>query len=111
MADIVTRYAEEELGIQFLVGFETEFILLKSTNPIVPVNDYQWSTTLALTTGTTEAQVLEEIADAIQEDGIELEMYHAEGAPGQVRSSQPFDISLISHSYYSMKWSRALCPH
>ncbi|KAF8548606.1 glutamine synthetase/guanido kinase [Imleria badia] len=77
------RYAAEELGIQFLVGAEAEFTLLKSANPLVPVNDHQWSTTLALTTGTTETRVLEEIADAIQADGIELEMYHSEGAPGQ----------------------------
>ena len=83
----MSRYAAEELGIQFLVGFESEFNLLKSTQPLVPVNDYQWCTALALTTGSVEAQVLEEIADAIQDDGIELQMYHAEAAPGQVRPS------------------------
>ncbi|KAF8137181.1 hypothetical protein EV363DRAFT_1316951 [Boletus edulis] len=79
----VVRYAVEELGIQFLVGMEIEFILLKSVNPLVPVNDHQFSTAIAVTTGTVEARVLEEIADAIQVDGIELQMYHSEGAPGQ----------------------------
>ncbi|KAI9461333.1 hypothetical protein HD554DRAFT_2176299 [Boletus coccyginus] len=77
------RYAVEELGIQFLVGIETEFILLKSADPLVPVNGRPYSTTLALSTGTVEARVLEEIADSIQADGIELQMYHSEGAPGQ----------------------------
>lgn len=91
MADIATRYASEQLGIQFLVGFETEFVLLKSTYPVVPVHVHQWSSSSALTTGSIEAQVLEEIVDAIQEDGIELQMYHAEAAPGQVRLSQLVD--------------------
>lgn len=81
------RYAKQELGIQFLVGVETEFTLLKSINPIVPVNSCEYSTVLGLTTGTVEARVLEEIADALQADGINVEMYHAEAAPGQVRSS------------------------
>ena len=70
-----------------MVGVETEFTLLKPTtsNPLEPVNGHQWSTTLAVATGTVEAQVMEEIADAIQVDGIELQMYHSEAAPGQVR--------------------------
>ncbi|KAN0088896.1 hypothetical protein V8E55_005953 [Tylopilus felleus] len=58
-------------------------LFLKSVHPLVPVNDHQWSTTATLTTGTVEAQALEEIADTIQADGIVLEMYHSEGAPGQ----------------------------
>ncbi|KAF8548604.1 glutamine synthetase/guanido kinase [Imleria badia] len=77
------RYAVEELGIQFLVGVEIEFTLLKSSKPLVPVNDHQWCTTLAHTTGTVESRVLEEIADDIQADGIELQMYHSEDSPGQ----------------------------
>ncbi|KAG9311496.1 hypothetical protein JVU11DRAFT_7693 [Chiua virens] len=79
----LVRYAAEPLGVKFLIGFEIEFTLVKSANPLVFVNDHQWSTTVAISTGTIEAQVLEEIADAIQVDGIELQMYHSEGAPGQ----------------------------
>ncbi|KAF9240408.1 hypothetical protein BU15DRAFT_87638 [Melanogaster broomeanus] len=73
----------DKLGVQFLVGIETEFILLKSTNPVIAVNNHGWSNSPALATGTTETKVLEEIADAIQEAGIELQMYHSEAAPGQ----------------------------
>ncbi|KAH7882852.1 hypothetical protein F5I97DRAFT_1977292 [Phlebopus sp. FC_14] len=76
-------YAKVNLDAQFLVGFETEFILLKSTNPIVAANNYGWSNSPALLTGTVEAQVLEEIAGALAEAGIELQMYHSEAAPGQ----------------------------
>ncbi|KAL4068495.1 hypothetical protein V8B97DRAFT_2024755 [Scleroderma yunnanense] len=77
------KYAEEELNVQFLVGFETEFILLKSTDPLQVVNNYGWSRTAAFGTGTTEAKVLEEIAEALTKSGVELQMFHSEGAPGQ----------------------------
>ena len=65
------------------MGFETEFILLKNTNPIEAVNRHGWCNSAALASGTTETQVLEEIADALRAADIELQMYHAEAAPGQ----------------------------
>ncbi|KAJ7352430.1 hypothetical protein DFH08DRAFT_740339 [Mycena albidolilacea] len=68
---------------EFLVGFESEFILLKSTNPIEPVNIHDWSATTGLLAGSVEALVLEEIADGLQTAGIALEMFHPEAAPGQ----------------------------
>ncbi|KAF8265800.1 glutamine synthetase/guanido kinase [Lactarius quietus] len=71
------------LGVEFLVGFETEFILLKSTNPIEAVNDAPWSASCAFPSGSVEAKCLEEIADALQIGEIELLMYHSEAAPGQ----------------------------
>ena len=71
-------------GVSFLVGFEIEFILLKSTLPeAVPISTHDWSTTASIYTGSTGAIVLEEIAEALQAGGIELQMYHAEAAPGQ----------------------------
>ena len=72
------------LGAEFLVGFETEFILLKSTSPIEAVNDAPWSASSALPSGSDETKCLEEIADALQTGEIDLLMYHSEGAPGQV---------------------------
>ncbi|KZV65288.1 glutamine synthetase/guanido kinase [Peniophora sp. CONT] len=71
------------IGIEFLVGIETEFILLRSTDPIEAVNEYPWSTTAAFPSGSKEAQCMEEIADALIASGIELLMIHAEAAPGQ----------------------------
>ncbi|KAJ6466605.1 hypothetical protein C8R47DRAFT_1326242 [Mycena vitilis] len=68
---------------EFLIGFETEFILLKSTDPIEPVHIHDWSASAGLLAGSTEATVLQEIADAIRTSGIPLEMYHPEAAPGQ----------------------------
>ncbi|KAG2129655.1 uncharacterized protein EDB93DRAFT_1182164 [Suillus bovinus] len=67
----------------FLVGFETEFILLKSTDPIEGVNPHGWNSARALPSGTKETEVIEEIARGLIESGIELMMYHSEAAPGQ----------------------------
>lgn len=72
-------------GIEFLVGFESEFILLKSSKTLEVVSEHSWSATNGTPSGSVEANVLEEIADAIQASGIELQMYHPEAAPGQVR--------------------------
>lgn len=70
--------------MEFLVGFETEFILLKSTSPIEAVNSHGWSNSPKLPSGSVETKVLQEIAKSLQESGVELQMYHAEAAPGQV---------------------------
>lgn len=76
--------AQEKAGLTFLAGFESEFILLSATSPQpVAVNNAGWSCSAKHPTGSVEAIVLEEIADAIEAAGIELQMYHAEAAPGQ----------------------------
>lgn len=80
---LLCRNAKEKSGVEFLVGFETEFILLKNANPVEPVNRHGWSIAQAFASGTTEAQVLEEIADALVAANVELQQYHAEAAPGQ----------------------------
>ncbi|KAF8157069.1 hypothetical protein B0H34DRAFT_798390 [Crassisporium funariophilum] len=79
----VVDNAKRLSGVEFLLGFESEFILLKNTCPIEAVNDHGWSISAALATGTTAAKVLEEIALALEEAGVELQMYHSEAAPGQ----------------------------
>ncbi|KAH9958021.1 glutamine synthetase/guanido kinase [Russula dissimulans] len=71
------------LGVRFLVGVETEFILLKSIDPIAAVNDAPWSASRALLSGSVAEKCLEDIANALQAGGIELLMYHSEAAPGQ----------------------------
>jgi len=74
----------KERGVSFLLGVEHEFILLSETSPKpIAVNSADWSTANKLPTGKVETLVMEKIADAIQEAGIELQMYHAEAAPGQ----------------------------
>ncbi|KZT22877.1 glutamine synthetase/guanido kinase [Neolentinus lepideus HHB14362 ss-1] len=79
----VMQEAKETCDVDFLVGFETEFILLKSVDPIEAMNNHGWSNSPALPSGAVETKVLEEIADSLQTSSIELQMYHAEAAPGQ----------------------------
>jgi glutamine synthetase len=79
----VVEEAKASAGVEFLVGFETEFILLKSTSPIEAVNNHGWSNSPKLPSGSVETKVLQEIAKSLQESGVELQMYHAEAAPGQ----------------------------
>ncbi|EMD31990.1 hypothetical protein CERSUDRAFT_119297 [Gelatoporia subvermispora B] len=84
---LVKRIADEanaKAGLSFLVGFESEFIILSETSPKpVAVNNADWSCAAKLFSGSKETAILEEIADALQAGGIELQMYHAEAAPGQ----------------------------
>ncbi|KZP21004.1 glutamine synthetase/guanido kinase [Athelia psychrophila] len=75
--------ARDRAGVEFLVGFESEFILLKSNNTLEAVNTHGYGINHALTSGSIEAQVMEEIAHALKDAGIELQMYHSEAASGQ----------------------------
>ncbi|KAJ6606048.1 hypothetical protein DFH09DRAFT_1119178 [Mycena vulgaris] len=80
----VTETARAVSGVEFLVGFETEFILLTSTSPITTVHNLQgYSNSLALPTDSIAERVLEEIVNALELSGVEVQMYHAEAAPGQ----------------------------
>jgi glutamine synthetase len=76
-------------GVDFLVGFETEFILLKKTSDgsIQTVNQQPWASTRATLTGSPEAACMEGIVHALEGCGIVVEMYHSEATQGQVRSS------------------------
>ncbi|KIL59817.1 hypothetical protein M378DRAFT_168822 [Amanita muscaria Koide BX008] len=83
LLDRIVKEAKTISNVDFLVGFESEFILLKSTQPIDAVNYHNWTASEGLPSGKIETVVLEEIADAVQASGIELQMYHPEAAPGQ----------------------------
>lgn len=82
MVDVYSN-AKKQSGLEFLVGFESEFVLLKSTSPLVPVNNHGYSMNRALAVGAVETIVLEEIVDSLIESGVEVQMYHSETAPGQ----------------------------
>lgn len=103
----IVKRAQDEAGVTYLVGFESEFILLSATKPkVVPVNDADWSVSSKLPSGTIEATVLEEIAVKLADSGIELQMYHAEAAPGQVRvrhvpSNEHTHVSTVRGHHWS----------
>ncbi|ESK84705.1 glutamine synthetase guanidokinase [Moniliophthora roreri MCA 2997] len=75
--------AQKTSNTKFLVGFETEFILLSSTRPVTASNVHQWSGSGGFLTGSKEAVLLEEIGDAMERSGLSLQMLHSEAAPGQ----------------------------
>jgi len=87
IAHVFALRSSKGRGVQFLVGFESEFVLLKSTNPVEPASIHHFSGTNSLLADSVTTKTLEEIADGIQAAGIELQMYHGEAAPGQVRLS------------------------
>lgn len=89
--------ASATADVEFLIGFELEFILLKSTDPITPISEHTWSASEGLYSGTLESKVLEEIVLALQAASIDVQMYHAEAAPGQVRTR----YILFIHSFLS----------
>ncbi|KDN45690.1 hypothetical protein RSAG8_04774, partial [Rhizoctonia solani AG-8 WAC10335] len=76
----IIQRAERELNARFLVGFETEFIILDHDNN--PIRSGAWSTSKKLQCGPA-ADCVHEIAQSIIDAGIKLEMYHAESARGQ----------------------------
>ncbi|KAK7032848.1 1,2-dihydroxy-3-keto-5-methylthiopentene dioxygenase [Favolaschia claudopus] len=79
----ITQELKQSYNTEFLVGFETEFILLKSTDPVEPASIHDFSASVGLLAGSLPTQILQEIADALVTSGIKLEMYHTEAAPGQ----------------------------
>ncbi|TFK65119.1 glutamine synthetase/guanido kinase [Pluteus cervinus] len=81
----VLEDAKKTSGVEFLVGFETEFILLwkADASGVLPVDMHGWSNSQALYTGHQGSIVLEEIVQALTEAGVEVQMYHSEAAPGQ----------------------------
>lgn len=95
----ILEKAESAANVSYLVGFESEFILLSSTSPhFTAVNSAEWSVSSKLPSGSVEYTVMEEIAQALEGAGIELQMYHAEAAPGQVSRFCPtcYELMLIS---------------
>ncbi|KAF9268833.1 glutamine synthetase guanido kinase [Marasmius fiardii PR-910] len=79
----VVEDAQETCQTDFLVGFETEFILLSSTRPVTPSNIHQWSGSAGFLAGSKETALLEEIGNAMESSGLSLQMLHSEAAPGQ----------------------------
>ncbi|PFH47991.1 hypothetical protein AMATHDRAFT_150829 [Amanita thiersii Skay4041] len=83
LAAVKQREAKTEFGIDYLVGFETEFMLLQSTEPLVAAGHHRSSAFRALLTGTVVTTVMQKIADSLRSSGVELMSYHAKQGPGQ----------------------------
>jgi glutamine synthetase len=83
----VIESARKEIGINFLVGFESEFLLLKGHNnhkPYQPdaVDNTVYCASAAFQNNST-VSTIEQILEALQSQNIEVEQVHSESAPGQ----------------------------
>ena len=65
------------------MGFDSDFIPFKNTNPIEAINDHGSSTAQAFESETISAQVLEGLLCFSIERYIELQQYHSEVASWQ----------------------------
>jgi len=83
---ILRRIVQEAKTVcdgEFLVGFETEFILLKSTNPLEPTSIHAANSADALRSGSISTTAVADMVHAIELSGIEVQIYHGEAAAGQ----------------------------
>jgi glutamine synthetase len=72
-----------DCSAEFLVGFESEFILLKSTDPVTASNIHAFASTAGILSGSVEAKIMHEVAECLTLSNIPLQMFHPEAAPGQ----------------------------
>jgi glutamine synthetase len=86
---LVSREARKD-GVEFLIGFESEFYLLESTDPVRVNSHHQYSEAKGLLTNLRETKALEEIVDALIDSGIKVETWHPETGHGQVGPRLPF---------------------
>ena len=92
---IFDREAKTASDVDFLVGFETEFILLKSTDSIEPISIHAWTSADALRSGSASTTVVADMVHTLELSGIEVQMYHGEAAPGQVCPSHLLFTQLV----------------
>lgn len=80
--------------MEFLIGFESEFNLLTSINPVRAGSHHQYGGARGLLVGLPETKALQEIVDALIDSGVKVEACHPEAGPGQVSPSSSLCISL-----------------
>lgn len=71
--------AEAE-ALQIMAAFENEFYLLKATEPLTPADETVFAATLGMD---LNQAVINDITDALGQQGIQVERYYPESGPGQ----------------------------
>ncbi|MEM6401631.1 MAG: glutamine synthetase family protein, partial [Cyanobacteria bacterium P01_D01_bin.116] len=71
----------KDAGLQIKAAFENEFYLIKSTpDGIAPTDNTVFASTYGMD---INRAVIDDIADALTAQGIQVELYHPESGPGQ----------------------------
>ncbi|NJN85146.1 MAG: glutamine synthetase [Leptolyngbyaceae cyanobacterium SL_7_1] len=81
----------EGLGLQVKAAFEHEFYLLRSTQPLLPVDTTVFASTLGMD---MNHGVIDAITDALTLQGIPVERYYAESGHGQHELSMRYTHAL-----------------
>lgn len=71
--------AAQKANLEIIAAFENEFYLLPN-NGISPIDDTVFAATLSMD---INQQVIDNIADALTEQGMTVELYYPESGPGQ----------------------------
>lgn len=81
-------------GLTFGAGFEYEFTLFDDRDSLQPIDDTIFAATLAADIG---AEFIEDVDEALREQGVHVDQHYAESAPGQheisVKHSDPLSTA------------------
>ena len=82
----------QDFGLQVKGAFENEFYLLKSNSDgIIPTDNTVFASTLGMD---INSAVIDDIADALAAQSIQVELYHPESGPGQQEISISYSDAL-----------------
>ena len=86
--------AASEEGLEVMAAFENEFYLLRSSaEGIAPVDDTVFASTLSMD---LHQSVIDDIADALIAQGVQVEMYYPESGTGQQEISVLYNKALTA---------------
>ncbi|MEW6495332.1 MAG: glutamine synthetase family protein [Cyanobacteriota bacterium] len=81
-------------GLEVIAAFENEFYLLKQTpNGVVPADETVFASTLSMD---LQQAVIDEMAEALIEQGMPVEQYYPESGPGQQEISVLYTHALAA---------------
>ncbi len=70
----------ERAGVALRAGYEYEFIVLKGRDPLQAIDDTVFAATQGADLG---AELIDDINEALEMQGVHIEQHYAESAPGQ----------------------------
>ncbi|CAG8788930.1 19095_t:CDS:2, partial [Racocetra fulgida] len=91
----IIESARKELGITFLVGTEFEFVLLKDLTPPVPIDDTVYAAAGSFRVSDS-VEILDRMVESLQEQGIDVERFHSDVAPGKFEIVTTAESPLIA---------------
>jgi len=69
-----------DAGLRLQAGFEYEFIVLEGRAPLQPIDDTVFAATQGADVG---ADLIDDVNEALDEQGVHVEQHYAESSPGQ----------------------------